>query len=289
VAAEAKRPHPAHSPAGESPSPNAVVVIQAGASAKSPLFCIHAEAGDVSLYYGLARHLPSDQPLFGLCAPTAAELDADASMRRIAELHVQRIRAAQESGPYLILGECTGGALAYEIAQQITDAGEQVALLALIDAFAPGLPRLHRYMPRVLYRVAHRLRILGFHLQNLMRLSVRDKLTYVVAKLGRARLAAAGKASALRGRSAATSSPRVSFKRALAGYAPKPYAGSLVLIRASSLPIGIEPAPDMGWAELSRHLQIETVPGYFTTPISEPGVQILSQRLSQHLASAPAR
>jgi thioesterase domain-containing protein len=288
VAAEAHRPQPGGSPADEPPH-DVAVVIQAGAAAKSPLFCIHAEAGDVSLYYGLARHLPSDQPLLGLCAPAAEELGSDAPMQRIAELHVQRIRAAQSSGPYLILGECTGGALAYEIAQQITDAGEEVALLALIDAFAPGLPRLHKYMPRALYRVAHRLRILGFHLQNLIRLSVRDRLAYVVAKLGRARLAAAGKASALRGRAAATTSPRVSFARALAGYTPKPYGGSLVLIRASSLPIGIEPAPDMGWATLSRHLQIETVPGYFTTPISEPGVQILAQKLCQYLASAPVR
>lgn len=282
VAAEAQTPWPApdsvHAPPGAC---STLVTIQAGSpTTKPPLFCVHAEAGEVSLYFGIARHLGGEQPLLGLCAPP--ELGAHWSLEQLAARHVQSIRRARPTGPYLILGECTGGALAYEIAQQLRAAGQQVALLALVDSFAPGQPQLRRFMPRALYRVAHRVRILGFHLHNLARLDVNDKFAYVAAKLERARL----KIAARRNRLAAGASPQLSFRSALAAYTPKPWTDSMLLIRAARLPLGIQAAPDMGWGALVERLQLETVPGYFTTPISEPGVRILAERLARHLASA---
>jgi hypothetical protein len=59
---------------------SALVTIQPGSAAKPPLFCVHAEAGDVSLYYGLAGHLAPDRPVLGLCAPAAGELGARPSL-----------------------------------------------------------------------------------------------------------------------------------------------------------------------------------------------------------------
>jgi hypothetical protein len=52
------------------------------------------------------------------------------------------------------------------------------------------------------------------------------------------------------------------------------------------MPLGIQAPPEEGWAGLVADIEVETVPGYFTTPISEPGVRILADRLSAHLASA---
>ena len=49
-------------------SGSTVVTISAGSTSKPPLFCVHAEAGDVSLYYGIARHLAADQRVIGLTA-----------------------------------------------------------------------------------------------------------------------------------------------------------------------------------------------------------------------------
>lgn len=245
------------------------MTIQAGAASKSPLFCIHAEAGDVSLYYAVARHIPDDQPLLGLCAPPSA----DAHLEQIAALHVQTIRATQSEGPYLILGECTGGALAYEIAKQLRDAGGDVRLLALIDSFPPNLPRLRPWMPRALYRIVHRSRILAFHAENLVRLPVAEKFAYVAQKARRVR------------RKSVDTWPST-FTSALAAYTPTPYDAPMVLFRAARLPLGIEPAPaDLGWAVFASKLTTETIPGYFTTPISEPRVRILADKLAAHLAS----
>ena len=274
-----------HSPGGGElfVTRSTLVTIQPGSGSKRPLFCVHAEAGDVSLYYGIARHLAADRPLLGLCAPAADGLDAHRRLERMAKHHVREIKSAQPEGPYLIVGECTGGALAYEIAQQLRAAGQEIALLALVDAFPPGLPRLHSSMPRPLYRILHRSRILGFHAANLVRLGMREKLAYAASKAQRARRALRAKSYRVLGRTAASVSPQLAFREALATYDAAPYAGSMVLFRAARMPLGIHASPDLGWAGLVADLEVETIPGYFTTPISEPGVRVLADRLSAHL------
>jgi len=287
VAADAKRPRSDPRGVEELPGPGSTLVtIRPGGPSKPPLFCVHAEAGDVSLYYGVAGHLPADQPVLGLCAPPAGELGADASIEHIAARHVNSIRDARGTGPYLIVGECTGGALAYEIAQQLRAVEQEVALLALVDAFPPGLPRLRRLMPRALYQVLHRARILGFHLENVVRLGVGGGLAYASAKARRARTALRRKLSRRLGSSGASVSPQLAFRNALASYTPSPFAGRMVLFRATRLPLGIDTPADLGWGGLVENLQVEMVPGYFTTPISEPGVRMLADGLTSHLARA---
>jgi thioesterase domain-containing protein len=287
VAPETETPRP-RSPQAKEPGPaeSTLVTIQPGLGSAPPLFCVHAEAGDVSLYYGIARHLATEQRVFGLCAPTPAELGVDRRLELLAARHVREIRGAQPDGPYLIVGECTGGVLAYEIAQQLHAAGQEIVLLALVDAFPTGAPPLARPMPRPVYRVFHRARILGFHLGNLVRLGMADKLVYATSKVARARTALTARVSALLSRSAAAVSPQLAFREALTAYDPRPYPGSMVLFRAARMPFGIQAPPEVGWAGLVADIEVETVPGYFTTLISEPGVRILADRLSAHLSRA---
>jgi thioesterase domain-containing protein len=264
----------------------ALVTIEPGSGGEPPLFCVHAEAGDVSLYHALAGHLASERAVLGLCAPPAGELAEDERLEQMAARHVREIRGAQADGPYVIVGECTGGALAYEIAQQLRAAGQELALLALIDAWAPGLPRPARWMPKPVYRVVHRARILAFHVENLVRLGMRDRLAYAASKAQRAGRALSAKASAVLRGSAAGVSPRLAFRQALAAYDPEPYAGSILLLRAARMPLASQAPPDLGWGGLVEHVEVEKIPGYFTTPISEPGARILAEKLSQRLGPA---
>jgi thioesterase domain-containing protein len=263
----------------------ALVKIQPGSGSGPPLFCVHAEAGDVSLYYALAGHLGPEWTVFGLCAPPAGELGEHEPLERMAARHVHTIRATEPDGPYLVLGECTGGALAYEIAQQLRSAGREVAVLGLIDALAPGLPRLAWWMPKPIYRILHRVRILAFHAENLIRLGMSEKLAYVASKARRAGRALIGKVSAVVDRSTAKISSRAAFREALAGYHPEPYGGPIVVLRAATMPLASQTPPDLGWGRLAEQVEIETIPGYFTTPISEPGVRVLADRLSRRLRS----
>jgi thioesterase domain-containing protein len=57
----------------------------------------------------------------------------------MARHHIQKIRRVQPHGPYLLGGLCAGGVIAYEIARQLQKEGEQIAMLALIDAADVGV------------------------------------------------------------------------------------------------------------------------------------------------------
>jgi thioesterase domain-containing protein len=58
-------------------------------------------------------------------------------VRRVAARHVTALRSVQAHGPYHLAGHSFGGLVAFEIAHQLCDAGERVALLAILDSFAP--------------------------------------------------------------------------------------------------------------------------------------------------------
>lgn len=271
---------------GRRPACAILASVAGEAKTATPLLCIHARANDVALYAGLTRYLPDTQPVLQVQALTAAEAGAYRSLEALAARQVEAIAAAQGDGPYVVLGECTGGALAYEVARQLRAGGRDVALLALIDAFPTGAPALAPHVPGACYRVLHRARILIFHLENLVRLPPAQKLAYVRLKGSRAGRALRGRFARTGAGAHADSEPEALYERALAAYRPQPYPGAVSLLRAERLPLGIaatQRAADLGWCELAQQLEVDTLPGYFTTLISEPRVRTLAQRLSEHL------
>ena len=55
------------------------------------------------------------------------------------------------------------------------------------------------------------------------------------------------------------------YRRAIRRYVPEAYEGVVALFRAEKLPAE---RPDLGWADLLPHLQIEVVPGDHHTCIT---------------------
>jgi amino acid adenylation domain-containing protein/non-ribosomal peptide synthase protein (TIGR01720 family) len=114
---------------------------------RRPFFCVHPVGGNVLCYAELARRLGPDQPFYGLQATTPAAAAAAAppeaaaappSLEQLAAAYLDEVRHVQPSGPYLLGGWSMGGVVAYEMARQLELAGEEVGLVALIDAGAPG-------------------------------------------------------------------------------------------------------------------------------------------------------
>jgi len=109
---------------------------------RPPLFCVHDIYGQVLNFRMLAQHLGPDQPVYGL---QLAGLDGTetplARYEDMAARYISEIRLVQPSGPYHIGGYSMGGSIAYEMAQQLRDAGEKVDLLGLFDAFPRYGPR----------------------------------------------------------------------------------------------------------------------------------------------------
>ncbi|MER5965975.1 amino acid adenylation domain-containing protein [Streptomyces sp. NPDC002057] len=102
---------------------------------RPPLFCVHPAAGIAWSYAGLTGPLGADQPLYGL---QARGLDGSrvlpGSIAEMAADYVTQIRTVQPAGPYHLLGWSFGGIVAHEMAVQLQRAGEEVGLLAVLDA-----------------------------------------------------------------------------------------------------------------------------------------------------------
>ncbi|HYO55279.1 polyketide synthase, partial [Archangium sp.] len=120
-------------PRGSSP----LVPIQPTGT-RPPLFFVHPAAGVVFPYFELARHLGPDQPFYGL---QALGLDGgsepDERIEDMARHYIEAIRRIQPTGPYFIGGYSFGCLVAYEIAQQLSAAGQEIGLLAIVDEPAP--------------------------------------------------------------------------------------------------------------------------------------------------------
>nr|WP_081348047.1 non-ribosomal peptide synthetase [Photorhabdus luminescens] len=101
-----------------------------------PLFFVPSGMGDYSYVFGLARHIPSDHPIYALPWPSINE-EPMVTMEQQAARMITLIKAVQPEGPYRLCGYSSGGILAYAIAQQLLHVGEMVNFLGLIDAPAP--------------------------------------------------------------------------------------------------------------------------------------------------------
>src|SRR5690606_26216097 len=108
---------------------------------RPPLFLIHWISGHVFSYRSLAARLDEEQPVYGIQARGLLGEDApEDDLERMAAHYIEAIRTAQPHGPYHLGGACFGGIVAFEMARQLREAGEEVALLAMLHSAAPSSP-----------------------------------------------------------------------------------------------------------------------------------------------------
>jgi amino acid adenylation domain-containing protein len=115
------------------PDSSSLIAVQPRGS-KPPFFWIH---GDFSNAF-LPRYLGPDQPLYGL--EHQSEDGKPARYNRvetIASHYLDEIHTVQPGGPYFLGGYSFGAMVAFEMAQQLKKAGEEVSLLALLDPPSP--------------------------------------------------------------------------------------------------------------------------------------------------------
>jgi amino acid adenylation domain-containing protein len=93
------------------------------------------------LYRPLAEHLRGRYAAYGVFAAHEIAMPESAkglvSVPTLARDYAEIIRRQQPVGPYRLLGYSFGGLVAYEVAQQLQAAGQEVRFLALIDAVLP--------------------------------------------------------------------------------------------------------------------------------------------------------
>lgn len=103
-----------------------------------PLFVVPAHAGLSSELRYLAQVIAPEQPIYGLDfrGLRGREAPLDRMDEIVGDL-IEKIRSVQPCGPYFLAGLCFGGRVAFAIAQRLTEQGEHVARLIMLDPSAP--------------------------------------------------------------------------------------------------------------------------------------------------------
>lgn len=113
--------------------------------------------GDVFCYRALARHLGEDQPFFGLQPPGLdGQSEPLTRVEELARYFADQIRAFQPNGPYIIVGFCAGGAVAFELGRQLLQGGATVDFVGLFGSPHPTWYRWPTQLTRRLARQAER-------------------------------------------------------------------------------------------------------------------------------------
>jgi len=162
---------------------SSLVLLQSGGD-RRPFFCVHAAGGNVLEYHALAQLLGADQPFYGF---QALGLDGSqpphTTIKEMAAHYIREMREVQPDGPYLIGGRSSGGTVAFEMACQLMAQGEQVDLLALLDAYPAGYFKLLPVSGSFRQRTMRFAKKIQTHVQNMRQLRGLEKLSYLTGKL----------------------------------------------------------------------------------------------------------
>jgi thioesterase domain-containing protein len=110
-----------------------LVAIRSG-TASRPLFLVHPGEGEIGYVRDLAPWITPEIPVYGIAA--TGLLGDEMPMRTIDEMaarYLAGVRYVQPSGPYRLGGWSAGGTIAYEMARQLLEEGQEVEFVALID------------------------------------------------------------------------------------------------------------------------------------------------------------
>lgn len=256
---------------------------------KRPLFCIHALGGNVLGYQKLIRHLGSEQPVYGLQARGLdGKENPHTKVEDMAADYIQEMQTVQPNGPYLLCGFSSGGTVAFEMARQLQDRGETVALLAMFDTYSP-----HLFIPNPsLFRTVHT------YLRTLWRLPQSEKQSYFLQKLDWMHSLLTGKPSSKYdlwnnySLSQDTNPYNMVLIEALkqatmADYVPQTYSGRVTLFTSKEVLRWCYSTPDRGWSSLvDRGVEIYEIPGTHLGLLDEPNVQVLASKLKVCLEEA---
>jgi amino acid adenylation domain-containing protein len=279
---------------GEPVSSSSLVAIQPNGD-KPPFFCVYAHDRNTLRFRDLAQRLAPDQPFYGLILELDRHLLRHDRVGDFASHYIQQIRALQSEGPYFLGGYCAGAKIALEIAHQLHGENHKVALLAVIDAYAPGYLKLRPWMERSKNRVR-------YHWDNLRRLGVKDKLDYVVekgkialARIERSVKKIVGRASRTIRFSAAPDLLELQQeeevpadgRRLSRNYPRKAYPGRITVLAPTEGLDSYYHDLHMGWESWAAgELEIHEVPGKFSSIIVEPSIRFLAQQLRDSLDKA---
>ncbi len=222
-----------------------------GQGRRMPLFYAHAAFGNVLYVRRLAAFL-NDQPLYAIRARGLVDGEAPHdSFDAMAADYCAVIRNARPKGPYVLAGHCAGGLIAYEMAQRLTEEGEDIAAVIMIDPdwHPNAVPWLHWRNPSALHIRLWRQLLRGYWY-------VPVRLRRFVALLrGRALKSEPLADTQRRHRDGVIAGVRAAFR----SYRPRHYDGRVFVISAAERRGRIS-KPGTGWGFWAPKTEFLTIP-----------------------------
>jgi amino acid adenylation domain-containing protein len=221
-------------------------------------------------YRHLAQQLGPQMPVYGVFSKTEIDLlhwPVDAapprvSIETLALEYLDLIRGVQPHGPYFLGGFSIGGALAYEVARRLRQAGEDIGLIVLLDTMLPGRGLKHLWAG-----VRRRLRL--FRLQGLRHL-------LHICRVYRGQFVARQEPGMRR---------NGAYAKAIRDYQAVPSDMPVLFLQAGD---DASTAPAYGWRSLVPGLTVERVPGKHMDIMEPPNVHVLVSRMREPVAAARA-
>jgi amino acid adenylation domain-containing protein len=275
-----------------------LVAIQPHGS-KRPFFCMPGSGGNVIYFYHLARHLGTERPFYAL---QARGLDGESAplscVEDIAAYYLEAIRTVQPQGPYLLGGHSFGALVAFEMAQQLQQQGQTVALLAILDLPALRPERspieLDWNEAKWMATIASILeslsgKTLGLCEADFQALDTDAQLERLSVRLEKVKLlpVEAG-INYVRRIVQVIKADEIAFLRYVP---PADYPNRITLFKTGDVyqdDLGIlaeiPDDPAWGWGRLSTEpVEVFRVPGNHTTMLTEPHVPVLAEKLKECL------
>jgi acyl-coenzyme A synthetase/AMP-(fatty) acid ligase/thioesterase domain-containing protein/acyl carrier protein len=258
---------------------------------KPPLYCVPGAGSEALAFRELAAHLGGDQPCFAF---QPQGLDGSApylgSIEEMAAHYIASLRRHQSRGPYYLCGSSLGGVVAFEMARRLSQDGEEIKFLGLLDTYGGEYPKVTKNLS-----FRQKLKLAA---QSLVPVAQRDNLNFRVLRKGIVDWF---------GRRLIHLDLRFRFRRrplpyrlrflylqevcfaARRRYQLQPFSGRIDLFRVEHQPSAelFEQDPFLGWNGMAfGGIVLHDVPGYHGQHLREPTVKSLGPKMLACLASA---
>ena len=247
---------------------------------------------NTGIFLTLSQRLSEDQSITALQLfdPLIQTENLPGTIEEAAGQYLQLIREIQPNGPYVLLGWCNGGTLAFEIARQLEEAGEVVSRVFLVDTWIPGYHKRLGWLRSKLAHYSYRWGLI--RLDWAMVRSGQKSFWDFIADRQTVQLFFGGGQIATAYAEPAYAAAQVYDRwlldyttEMLKAYEPKPISGRLTIFRSTSEPTGRFLDPKLGWGGMANDVDLILIPGDHYTVFSEPGVSLMAKCIQTPMRS----
>jgi len=235
-----------------------------------PVFFIHGVGGNVVELFPTARKMTYPGPVIGIQARgLAGEGPPHSSVAAMAAEYLGEIKARQPNGPYYLCGYSFGGLVAFEIAQRLREAGDEVGLVGLFDTMMSPI----RWPLRAWLAIVRR---------RIVRFAGRVRRAKPIGASPQPPSNSRSLPSFLQSASAGSLKVAASALLASAKYRPGYYPGELTLFSPAGREPGL-PSLEAIWRKHARALSVVETAGEHSTMLSAPNATSTAASLTRCL------